>query len=279
MSRMHVVHTTRFRYGGAVTASYNEARMTPLSGRGQTVLASSLQIDPSTWRHEYRDYWGTAVTAFEATVPHESLVLSASSRVEVSPVTWPTAPAGWEVMASDAARNEFAEFLADSPATKVPEELAGIAADAVAGRSPHEAAQAVCGAVHDAVEYVPGSTGVHTFAAEAWEARKGVCQDMAQLAVGALRSIGIPARYVSGYLHPRRDAEIGEVVEGESHAWVEWWVGQWVPYDPTNSIPVADNHVVLGRGREYRDVAPLRGIYAGAVTEDLEVSVRITREA
>jgi transglutaminase-like putative cysteine protease len=243
------------------------------------VLASSLQIDPSTWRHEYRDYWGTAVTAFEVTVPHESLVLSASARVEVSPVTWPTAPADWDVMRSDAARNELAEFLTDSPATQVPDELGAVAADAVAGRSPHEAAQLVCGAVHDAVEYVPGSTGVHTYAAEAWEARKGVCQDMAQLAVGALRSIGIPARYVSGYLHPRRNAEIGEAVEGESHAWVEWWVGQWVPFDPTNNIPVADNHVVLGRGREYRDVAPLRGIYAGAVTDVLEVRVRITREA
>jgi transglutaminase-like putative cysteine protease len=279
MSRLHVVHTTRFRYGGAVTASYNEARMTPLTGRGQTVLASSLQIDPATWRHEYRDYWGTAVTAFEVTVPHESLVLHAASRVEVSPVAWPTAPAGWDVLTSEGARNELAEFLTDSAATRAPEELAAVAAELAAGRTPHDTAEAVCGAVHDAVQYVPGATGVHTYAAEAWDARMGVCQDMAQLAVGALRGIGIPARYVSGYLHPRPEAEVGEVVTGESHAWVEWWVGQWVPYDPTNAVPAADHHVVLGRGREYQDVAPVRGIYAGAGTEHLDVSVRISREA
>jgi transglutaminase-like putative cysteine protease len=279
MSRMHVVHTTRFTYGGAVTASYNEARMTPLSGRGQTVLSAGLEIDPHTWRHDYRDYWGTAVTAFEVTVPHESLQLRGSSRVDVTPVTWPTAPAGWDVMTSDGVRNELAEFLTDSPATRAPEELAAIATELAVGRTPHDAAEEVCGAVHEAVQYVPGSTGVHTYAAEAWDARKGVCQDMAQLAVGALRGIGIPARYVSGYLHPRREAAVGEVVTGESHAWVEWWVGQWVPYDPTNGIPVADHHVVLGRGREYQDVAPVRGIYAGSGTDGLDVTVQITREA
>ncbi len=279
MSRLHVVHTTRFRYGGAVTASYNEARMTPLSGRGQTVLASSLQIDPATWRHEYRDYWGTAVTAFEVTVPHESLVLHASSRVEVSPVAWPTAPAGWDVVTSEGARNELAEFLTDSPATRAPAELAAVAAELAEGRTPHDTAEAVCGVVHDAVQYVPGATGVHTYAGEAWDARMGVCQDMAQLAVGALRGIGIPARYVSGYLHPRPEAEIGEVVTGEAHASVEWWVGQRVPDHPTNAVPVADHHVVLGRGREYQDVAPVRGIYAGSGTEHLDVTVRISREA
>jgi transglutaminase-like putative cysteine protease len=262
-----------------VSASYNEARMTPLSGRGQTVLSAGLEIDPHTWRHDYRDYWGTAVTAFEVTVPHESLQLRGSSRVEVTPVSWPTAPAGWDVMTSDGVRNELAEFLTDSPATRAPEELAAIATELAVGRTPHDAAEEVCGAVHEAVQYVPGSTGVHTYAAEAWDARKGVCQDMAQLAVGALRGIGIPARYVSGYLHPRREAAVGEVVTGESHAWVEWWVGQWVPYDPTNGIPVADHHVVLGRGREYQDVAPVRGIYAGSGTDGLDVTVQITREA
>jgi transglutaminase-like putative cysteine protease len=279
MSRMHVVHTTTFTYGGPVAASYNEARMTPLSGRGQTVLSAGLEIDPHSWRHDYRDYWGTAVTAFEVSGPHQSLRLTGTSRVEVSPVTWPTAPADWSVMTSEGVRNELAEFLSDSAATRAPEELAALATELAAGRSPNDAAEAVCSAVHDAVEYVTGSTSVHTYAAEAWQARKGVCQDMAQLAVGALRGIGIPARYVSGYLHPRRSAEIGEVVTGESHAWVEWWVGQWVPYDPTNGIPVADHHVVLGRGREYQDVAPVRGIYAGSGTDGLDVKVRITREA
>jgi transglutaminase-like putative cysteine protease len=279
MSRLHVEHTTEFTYGGPVTASYNEARMTPQTGRGQTVLSAALQLDPHTWRHDYRDYWGTAVTTFEVLLPHQSLLIRASSQVEVSPTPWPTTLAGWDTVTGDRVQDELAEFLTDSSATQAPEELTALAAELAAGHSPHEAAQRVCVAVREAVEYVPGATAVHSAAAEAWVERKGVCQDMAQLSVGALRSLGIPARYVSGYLHPRRSAELGEVVTGESHAWVEWWAGEWLAFDPTNRSPVGDSHVVLARGREYRDVAPLRGIYAGSGTDGLKVQVRISRES
>lgn len=129
------------------------------------------------------------------------------------------------------------------------------------------------------VEHVPGVTAVHTPGIEAWRVRKGVCQDMAHLTVGALRSVGIPTRYVSGYLHPEHTGEIGITVTRESHAWVEWWVGHWVGHDPTNEIDVGAHHVVLGRGREYQDVAPIRGIHAGRGTQSLDVQVRITREA
>jgi transglutaminase-like putative cysteine protease len=281
MSRLQVVHTTEFTYGGPVTASYNEARMTPVSGPGQTVLQASLQIDPHTWRHDHRDYWGSAVTTFEVALPHESLVIVATSLVEVSGLPWPRTPAGWDTVTSPHTQDSLAEFLtdSDSDATRTPDDLAALVTEATAGRHPHDAALQVCGLVHDAVEYVPGATAVQSAAAEAWAERKGVCQDMAQLTVGALRHLGIPARYVSGYLHPRRSAALGEVVTGESHAWVEWWVGEWVAFDPTNDVPVTDSHVVLGRGREYRDVAPLRGIYAGSGTDGLDVRVRVSREA
>ncbi len=279
MSRLHVVHTTEFTYGGGVTASYNEARMTPQSGRGQTVLSASLDIDPHTWRPDYRDYWGSAVTTFEVLLPHQSLLIRASSDVEVTPVPWPDATPGWDVVRGRRVQDELAEFLADSPATRAPDDVAALAADLAATRTPHQAAQEICGVLRDEVEYVPGVTAVHSAAAEAWVERKGVCQDMAQLSAGALRSVGIPARYVSGYLHPRRSAAIGEVVTGESHAWVEWWAGEWVAFDPTNRAPVAESHVVLARGREYRDVAPLRGIYAGSGTDGLDVTVRISRES
>ncbi|GMA34240.1 transglutaminase-like domain-containing protein [Demequina litorisediminis] len=136
----------------------------------------------------------------------------------------------------------------------------------------------MCEYLHSEVMYVPGATTVHTAATEAWEARSGVCQDFAQLALGALRSVGIPARYVSGYLHPKRDAEIGETVAGESHAWVEWWTGEWTGFDPTNDREVGDHHVIVGRAREYRDVPPLSGVVAGA-TDNLDVTVKVTQIA
>ena len=124
-----------------------------------------------------------------------------------------------------------------------------------------------------------GITGVHSTASEAWEARKGVCQDIAHVTLGALREVGIPARYVSGYLHPRPSAEVGVAVTGESHAWVEWFAGEWQGFDPTNNIEIGDRHVLVGRGRDYGDVPPLRGVYAGPFKSSLHVKVTITREA
>jgi transglutaminase-like putative cysteine protease len=153
---------------------------------------------------------------------------------------------------------------------------AGIAAE---GMPVGETALEISRAIGTAVEYVTGVTGVNSTAREAWAEGKGVCQDMAHLVVGALRSVGIPARYVSGYLHPDGDAPIGTTVTGESHAWVEWWAGEWVGYDPTNRAFVAGDHVVVGRGREYGDVPPFKGVYAGAGSSRLTVTVETTRLA
>lgn len=271
-----MVHTTRFSYSGEVATSFNEARVRPLSEPRQTVLSAQLDIDPATWRHDYVDYWGTATTAFEVGRPHDALVLTARARVEVHALPVRD-PAGWPALA--AAGDAHGELLTLSATTRPPQELAAWAEQAAVRATPDEAARAICGAVHEAVAYVPGVTAVHSTAADAWTARQGVCQDMAHLAVGALRHAGIPARYVSGYLHPARDAPIGQAVTGESHAWVEWWVGHWVGHDPTNGVDAGPDHVALGRGREYQDVAPVRGIYAGEGTQAMAVDVSICREA
>jgi transglutaminase-like putative cysteine protease len=120
---------------------------------------------------------------------------------------------------------------------------------------------------------------VRTSAQDAWQLRKGVCQDIAQLTAGLLRAVGIPARYVSGYLYPRSDAEVGDTVAGQSHAWVEWFTGDWEAFDPTNGTTVGKRHVIVARGRDYADVTPLKGVYHGAPSTDLGVTVEITRLA
>lgn len=278
MSRLHVVHTTRFEYDGAVTASYNEARMTPLSEPGQVVLESRLDIDPCTWRHDHRDYWGTAVTAFEVGTPHRELVLESVTRVEVVPVER-RRDATWEEVRAPATASPLAEHLVVTPTTLPPAELRDLAVALARELGPDATARATSQRLRELVEYVPGVTAVHTTARDAWEQRKGVCQDLAHLTVAALRAVGLPVRYVSGYLHPLRGGDVGVPVVGESHAWVEWWAGDWVGYDPTNGTPAGEHHVVLGRGREYQDVAPVRGTYAGGGTRSHDVTVRITREA
>ena len=281
MSRLRVLHRTAFAYERPVSASYNEARMRPANLPGQTVLSSEVAVEPSTWSADYRDYWGTVVTAFEVLRPHTELVVTAESVVEVTHAATDVAGCSWSDLSGRAFADRFTEFLVPTPATEPTPDLAELAHDAASGLEPAEAALAICAVVRAEMEYVPGVTAVHTRACEAWLERKGVCQDVTHLAVGALRSLGIPARYVSGYVQPGDAAGPvqDEVGTGQSHAWLEWWSGAWRGYDPTNAAPVADRHVVLARGREYGDVAPLRGVFAGGgSTSEQRVDVTITQE-
>ena len=281
MNRLRIRHVTGFHYNGEVTASYNEARMLPVSSDGQLVLYSNIEILPISSSHTYLDYWGTRVSSFEIITPHRELSLTATSLVEVRPREHPEHRLTWETLADEIeSATEYVEQLEQTPRTQPPAEVVQIARDIVAtAATPCDAALQICQAIGDRIEYMSGVTGVHTTAAEAWEQKRGVCQDITHLALGALRSAGIPARYVSGYLHPRPDAQIGETIAGESHAWVEWFCGDWRGYDPTNLIDIGDRHVTVGRGRDYNDVAPLRGVYAGPFGSNLFVTVEITREA
>jgi transglutaminase-like putative cysteine protease len=281
MKRLRIEHATGFAYHGDVSASYNEARMLPGTTDSQFVLSSSLDIEPSTSVNSYVDYFGTRVSAFDVLSPHSELKITARSLVEVRPRPVEHSGLTWHALAEQVSRNlETVEQLTQTDRTRPHEEVVGLAAEIAARHDdPGRAAHDICIAVGDAVEYMYGVTGVHSTAREAWEARKGVCQDMAHIAIGALRSVGIPARYVSGYLHPRPDAEVGVPVTGESHAWVEWFAGDWQGFDPTNNIEIGDRHVLVGRGRDYNDVPPLRGVYAGPFKSQLHVKVTITREA
>lgn len=281
MNRLRIRHETGFHYPGEASASYNEARMLPATSEGQLVLRAHLDIAPLSGVLSYVDYWGTRVSSFEILAPHTRLSLTATSLVEVGPRRHLEPGLGWEALADEVeSRIEYVEQLAQTPRTVPPDELVALAREALAAEeSPCDTALAIVRLVGERIAYLPGSTTVTSTAAEAWTAGAGVCQDIAHLAVGALRSVGIPARYVSGYLHPVPDAEIGVAVEGESHAWVEWFCGSWRGFDPTNLIDIGDRHVRVGHGRDYADVAPLRGVYAGPSGSELFVRVEITREA
>jgi transglutaminase-like putative cysteine protease len=282
VNRLRIKHMTGFHYGGDVTASYNEARMLPVSAEGQLVLFSNLEILPISSHHNYVDYWGSRVSSFEILTPHKELALSATSLVEVRVRAHDDVKVGWDELAIAVEQTtETVEQLKQTRRTAPPAEVVEMTR-LIAQKHTDACAAAleICTSIGEAVEYMQGVTGVHSTAAEAWAVRKGVCQDITHLALGALRSTGIPARYVSGYLHPRPSAGIGETVTGESHAWVEWFCGDgWRGFDPTNQIDIGDRHVLVGRGRDYNDVPPLRGVYAGPFGSTLFVTVEITREA
>jgi len=279
--RLQVVHTTRVSYSAPVRASFNEARMTPLTIPAQVTLESRVTAGQGVPVWTYCDYWGTFVSVFDITDPHSSLVVRAQATVETGQGLADAAPPRlpWAELRARTTSGRLLEFLMPTPLTTVTPDVAATVIDAVRDADPAEAATEIASRVRSQVSYMAGATGVRTNAQEAWDQGQGVCQDMAHLTVALLREAGLPARYVSGYLHADPSAEPGQTVVGESHAWVEYWAGSWLPCDPTSGAPVRERHVVVARGRDYTDIPPLKGIYHGAPTSALDVTVEVTRLA
>ncbi|SHL38308.1 Transglutaminase-like enzyme, putative cysteine protease [Pseudonocardia thermophila] len=277
--RIRIVHETGYTYESPVVESYNEARMTPRSDARQNVIASRVETSPATRAYRYTDYWGTLVTAFDLHAPHTELAVTATSVVETADPLPPVRGATWEDLADEDVRDRFAEMLEFTGYVGHDPELAEAAADLRRGLDPVEAVLAAGSWVREQLTYQPGVTGVQTSALEAWHTRTGVCQDFVHLTLLLLREMGIPARYVSGYLLPREDTDVRETVQGESHAWVEAWTGGWWGYDPTNDLEIGNRHVWVAVGRDYADVPPLKGIFSGQASSTLNVSVDMTRLA
>lgn len=278
MSQYRIVHTTGYRYGGGATDSFNEARMTPLTSRRQLVLSSRLEITPVAWTHSYRDYWGTSAVAFEVHERHAELKVVATSTVDIHEVDRASQSIGWEGLADPNLRDRYVEYLTQTSYVRPHRDVVKLA-EAVrrTAATPSDAVVELVRRLRERVAYLPGVTQVHTLADEVWESGAGVCQDLAHLALGGLRAIGIPARYVSGYVVQRREPEIGEPMVGESHAWIQFYDGEWLGYDPTNQGEPRGSHVEVGFGRDYSDVAPLKGIYTGSGGSEMYVSVEMTR--
>ncbi len=276
--RIGIRHVTGYQYERPVTSSYNEARITPISNDRQLVMESEVEVSPSTAVYRYWDWWGTLVHSFDLHEPHDELVITGTSIVETSGhPDPPEAPATWADITGAEVRDRYSELL--SPSRYVPLadgvlEAAGALDDSL---DPLDTCAAVVELVRERMRYERGATTVSTTAADALRIGSGVCQDFTHVALGLLRARGIPARYVSGYLHPSSRAEPGEVIAGQSHAWVEAWVGEWMPFDATNGSPVGERHVVVGRARDYSDLAPLNGIFHGGPAKALGVSVELTR--
>ncbi|MFN8017671.1 MAG: transglutaminase family protein [Acidimicrobiales bacterium] len=278
--RLQVAHTTRYRYSAPVLQSYNEARLEPRSDRHQAVLSSRVEVEPATRVVRHVDYWGSVVHHFDLQVPHQELTVVGRAMVETGTERAEPGEASWAELRSPDLRDQFEELLVPTPTVSWGEELDEVAASlADIHPTPAQAAEAAVGWVHERLDYRTGLTGVHSTVDEVLEHGFGVCQDFAHVSLALLRAMGIPAWYVSGYLHPKPDAEIGEVIVGESHAWVAAFTGTVWPLDPTSLHPVAERHIRVAAGRDYHDVAPFKGIYAGRAEQELEVTVELARTA
>jgi transglutaminase-like putative cysteine protease len=279
MWRLRVVHTTGYAYQSAVTASYNEARLTPQSDARQNVILNRVETIPATRSYRFNDYWGTAVTAFDLHAPHTDLTVTSSSVVETEQPEPPGSEASWDELQSEAVVDRFDELLRPTGHTPASKRVKSVARKLAKNSDPAQAVVAAAKWVRGELDYLPGTTSVYTSGLDALNEGKGVCQDFVHLSLMLLRDMGIPARYVSGYLHPKKNAVVGDTVDGRSHAWIQAWTGGWWNYDPTNDSEINEQYVSVGVGRDYSDVSPLKGIYSGEGATDLDVVVEVTRLA
>ena len=279
MWRMRVVHSTGYAYKSPVTASFNEARLTPRSDSRQNVILNRVETVPATRSYRYVDYWGTAVTAFDLHAPHAELEVTSSSVVETDTDELPEEKVSWDDLKTETVIDRFDEVLSPTHFTPASKRLARVGQKIAKDHEPFEAVVAAANWVHSELDYVPGTTGVHSSGLDAHREGKGVCQDFAHLTLILLRSMGIPARYVSGYLHPNPKAPVGDTIDGQSHAWIQAWTGGWWHFDPTNDTDINEQYVSVAVGRDYSDVSPLKGVYSGEGSTDLDVVVEITRLA
>lgn len=282
MTRYALRHVTQYQYGAAVDLASHLLHLTPRVVPGQLVLASALHLAPSaTHCVEGRDHFGNDVTWLSVEAPHDSFRATLVAEVDVGFPSPPNATPPWETV-REAARGvagwQAVEFTLPSALAPADAGAGAYAAPSFTpGRPLLDALRELTARIRGDFAFKPGVTTISTPVSEVLAGRAGVCQDFAHLMIAGLRALGLPARYCSGYVRtrplpgqPRRQGA------DQSHAWVGCWLGPehgWVDLDPTNDLVVGDEHLLLGWGRDYADVSPVRGILLGGGRQALEVSV------
>lgn len=283
-----VRHKTAYSYGSPVSVAHHLLRVEPRDLPGQRRLKGEVLVTPQPQRQlADRDYFGNHTLFLTIDRQHGEFVVEASSRVEVKRPPPPAAEAtpAWETVRDMLRRPDQASLIAAAEQTyptaqtpALPECLAYAKESFTPGRPVLAAAAELNHRIFRDFRYDPGATHTHTPTAQAFAMRRGVCQDFTHVALACLRSLGLPARYVSGYLMTRPPPGRERLVGADaSHAWVSVWVGSqgWVDLDPTNDVLVGDQHVTLAHGRDYSDVAPVSGIIYGGGRHRIAVAVDV----
>lgn len=281
MPRFNIHHITRYTYDSPVRDSANQVILFPINDEFQEVLKHELTITGSPPIETYKDYYGNEVGIFTHAAAHQSLVID--SRLEI--VTRPrpgfsdtaTNDDQWDWLEQARWKLPFVDFLQQEAFGQLPEALETVCPGKFRSLTPLAAARELTTYVYTHFKYIKGITSVETTLDEVWELKAGVCQDFAHILLVFLRQIGIPARYVSGYICPNQNGMRGE---GATHAWIEAYIPftGWVGFDPTNNCEAKDLHVRLAVGRNFSDCSPVRGTYKGAAGHQLEVAVSVSYE-
>jgi transglutaminase-like putative cysteine protease len=288
--RYRVVHRTEYQYGLPMADGFTTTHLEPRSREHQDVVSFDLVVDPAPDELERSlDALGNPVTRFAVHRPHDSLVVESTLVVDVGLQPVPSESPAWDDIvrrAADALGDlaiEVGPYLAPSPSTPWLASLADLTApEFTPGRPLVDAVSGLCKRMFGEFLFDAGFSDVTTPLADVLAARRGVCQDFAHVACAALRSLGIPARYVSGYIETSPPPGAPKLVGVDaSHAWCSVWAGDlgWLDFDPTNNQMPPMSHVTVGWGRDYDDVAPVRGVVIGpSGSQTLTVSVDVVSE-
>jgi len=293
--RYRVRHETVYGYGGNVAHSHQLLHLIPREVPRQSCLAHTLTLNPQPARRsEGIDAFGNPVTRLEYDQPHDRLEVLAELAVDVRAPAPAAASdsAEWEAVSSSLAFTgkpmrpdllEASRYRMESSYVSLKQAFTAYGADCFTPRRPLlEAAAALSAKIHREFKFAPGSTDIRTSAIEAFAARQGVCQDFSHIMIACLRSRGVAARYVSGYLRTLPPPGAGTALAGAdaSHAWVSVFCPRfgWVDLDPTNDTWVGTDHIVIGWGRDFGDVSPLRGVIVGGGRHQLTVRVSVQAE-
>jgi transglutaminase-like putative cysteine protease len=286
--RYQVDHSTTYSYSEPVPMCQNEIYLTPRATARQACVASRLTICPVPRKlDEFRDYFGNEAHFFTIADAHREMSVTAHSEVSIVPAEYldPQATPPWEQVRDSirAARDDEAlaarQFMFDSPHVASSQPLTALAAESFpAGRAWLEAVLDLTLRIHREFAYDPSATSVSTPLDALLTMRRGVCQDFAHLQIGCLRSLGLAARYVSGYLLTTPlDGQPRLIGANASHAWLSAWCPGlgWVEFDPTNNVVPSLDHITLAWGRDYSDVCPIKGVFVGGGHHSMHVAVDV----
>jgi transglutaminase-like putative cysteine protease len=290
--RYRVKHTTEYKYADRVSHCYNLANLTPRNTNRQTCIKSRITVSPNAIHSNTRtDYFGNESYHFEIQAPHKELSITAESEIEITETEFDfkTNPGMTYREALDYISGttsfeaiEAREFCLDSPMIRANDALATYAQPSFSDSRPlYECVAELTTRIFNDFTYTPGFTTIATPLSEVLEHKKGVCQDFAHLQVGCLRAMGVPAKYLSGYMEtlppPGQEKLVGA---DATHAWISYFSPNqgWIEFDPTNDKQAGVQHIVTAEGRDYYDVTPLKGvIFGGGKNPILEVSVDVAR--
>lgn len=285
-ARYRCHHSTRYEYAQPVVGSHLLAHLSPRPRRGQIGRLTRFSIRPQpAVLIEREDWFGNTVHYAAIEEPHDVLSVEVEMEVDVA-IEGPTCPEttpAWELIRDWAARSvETIDFLSRSSRVDTPREMLAEYARPSFGDGLPVALGYIdlMRRIHADFAFDPQATTVSTPVADVFAQRRGVCQDFAHLMIGMLRSCGLPARYVSGYIRTEPPGDGTWRGAESSHAWVQAWCGHetgWIDLDPTNAVTIGNDHVTLGWGRDYDDVSPLRGVILGGGRHRLHVGVRVDR--